>query len=139
MAVEQKVIEKIRSVLIADSTIDGYVKTRVYGSHISSVKEPVHPSISLHLLPGSRKFSERGFAILNIQVDIWVLNTVPDPQGDVFILVDRVRALLDRQKLVDSTIPLKVGMSVETNSGQMMTDPDKSLVHYPLIYQVVAA
>ena len=138
MTVEEKVIEKIRKTLIADSTINGYVKTRVYGSHISSVEEPVHPCISLHLLPSSTRFAERSFMVLNIQVDIWMLNTVHS-QTDVFAIIERVRALLDRQNLVDSTIGLKVGASVETNSGQMMTDPDKSLIHYPLVYQVVAS
>lgn len=137
MLVEEKVITKIRKVLIADSTINGYVKKRVYGSHISNVPEPKYPAISLHLLPGSTRFAERGFVTVNVQIDTWLINTEHD-QSDMFTILDRVRTLLDRENLVDSDIPISVGVVVETNTGQMMTDPDTSLMHYPLIYQVVA-
>ena len=138
MEVEEKVITKFRKILIADSTINGFVEKRVYGSHISNVNEPEYPAISLHLLPGSKKFSERGFAIVNVQIDAWLLNTVYDPT-DMFTLTGKISTLLDRQNLIDSTIPIKVGTCVETNSGQMITDPNTSLMHYPLIYQVVAS
>lgn len=138
MTVEERVIAKLRKVLIADSVIDGFVKKRVYGSHVSNVNEPKYPAISLHLLPGTRAFSERGFVNVNVQIDVWLLSTEND-QGDMFTVIDRVRTLLDRANLIDSSIPIKVAMCVETNSGQMMSDPDTRLTHYPLIYQVVAS
>ncbi len=137
MTVEEKVIQKIRKILIADSTINGYVKKRVYGSHVSNVPEPKYPAISLHLLPGVKAFAERGYVTVNVQIDTWLLNTVQD-QSDMFVILAQIRTLLDRQNLVDSDIPIKVGVCVETTTGQMMTDPDTSLMHFPLIYQVVA-
>ncbi len=130
-------IEKIRKVLIADSTLNGYTKKRVYGSHISSVNEPKHPAISLFVLSSRRSFSERGYVTVQIQIDAWLQNTRYD-HSDVFAVQDRIRTLLDRQNLIDSAIPISVGSISEVSAGPIMDDPDKDLMHFPSIVQVVA-
>lgn len=138
MTPEEKVIEKIRNTLMADSTIDGYVEKRIYASHISSISQSKYPAISLFLLPSQKYFALRGYVNVNIQIDIWLPAGDYDT-SDLLAIQERIRALLDRQNLTDTTIDVDVAQSVELESGPFMYEEDTSLLHYPSRYNMVAA
>lgn len=137
MTAEQKIIEKIRKLLIADSTIQGYVKNRVYSTHISTQESPEFPAISLHILTVTPYFVNREFYIINVQIDFWMLKGKHD-LSEILEMRERVSALLDRQDLRDSDLSLDIGVSEETNAGPVMGDLAKELIHYPIIYRFVA-
>lgn len=136
MTPEEKVIEKIRKTLIADTTINSYVKTRVYSSHISSILEPKFPAISLHLLFGSVLHPLDEINRVRIQIDAWF------PSDDfnateVFNCLGRIRSLLHKQDLTDSVIGLVSYQSLESQNGPIMYEPETKLLHLPTIYEMV--
>lgn len=138
MTAEEKVLTKIRSILIADSTLNNYFEKRIYASHVSTVQNPVFPSISLHLISSNVSFANRTFVTIILQIDAWF------PFGlfnntEILTVLERVRTLLDRQNLTDSTLSLKVGRCTEQSSGPIMIEDETKLIHYPNIYQVVAS
>lgn len=138
MTAEEKVLTKIRNVLISDSTLNNYFEKRVYASHVSTIQNPIYPSVSLHLLSSNVNFANRTYVSLTIQIDAWF------PFGlynntEIFTVLERIRTLLDRQNLTDSTLNLKVGKCVEQSSGPIMIEEETKLIHYPSIYQVVAS
>lgn len=135
MTPEEKVIEKIRKILIADSTIFGYVKNRVYLAHISSIAEPLYPAMSIHLLSADTEFSAPDIVLVAVQIDAWLPSNQYDG-ADVLTVARRVRALLHRKDLIDSTIGLDSGEMVERSSGPMMYEQDAFLYHYPQRYTV---
>lgn len=138
MTAEEKVIEKFRKVLIADSTLNGYFEKRVYGSHISTLSNAAFPAASLHLLSSSSSFANRTFVQITIQIDSWFPSDLYN-MTQVLTAIERVRTLLDRQNLTDATIGVKVGSCVEISNGPIMIEEDTKLIHYPQIYQVVAS
>jgi len=137
MTPEEKVVEKVRKILIADSTINGYVNKRIYASHISSITEPKFPAISLFVLPSQKLFDVRGYVNVNIQIDAWLPSNDYDA-SDIFAIQNRIRALLDRQNLTDSDVGLTVAQSIELESGPFMHESDTELFHYPSRYNMVA-
>lgn len=138
MTVEEKILEKIRKLLIADSALNAYTEKRVYASHISTIQNPVYPSISLFLLGSKVNFSSRSFVSLSIQIDCWLpfdsYNTT-----DILAVAERIRTILDRQSLTDTSLSLKVGLCEEESSGPIMLEDDVKLFHYPSIYNLVAS
>jgi hypothetical protein len=135
--VEAMVIEKIRKVLIADATIQGYVSDRVYGSHISTVDRPVYPAISLYLMPGGARKNVPAMVDTNVQVDLW-LPVKTYTIDDVMTCYQRVRELLHEQALSDTTIGVKIFNIAESGVGPIMFDEDANCHHLPSRYAVVA-
>lgn len=137
MTVEEKVIASVRSILIADPTISALVQTNVYAAHISSILKPIYPAISLHLLAGpGASFDAYGYVNVNLQIDCWF----PSQQYDlssVLSVQERLRALLHRQMITDSTIPV-AGAGYERSTGQYMVEEDTKLIHLPLFYTFTA-
>lgn len=135
MTLEEKTIEKVRALLIADTTLDGYVNTRVYASHISSISEPVYPAISLHLLSSAVRFSSVEVVDLELQIDAWL--PAEDYDGsDVLAVHERIRVLLHRQSIRDTTIGLNSANVIEILNGPMMHEDDTNLFHYPTRYRI---
>lgn len=135
MTPEEKVIEKIRKILIADSTIFGYVKNRVYLAHISSITEPIYPAISLHISAADVDYSAPDVVRVGVQIDAWMPSNQYDG-ADLLTIARRVRALLHRKDLIDTDIGLNSGEMVERGSGPVMYENDTSLYHYPQQYTV---
>lgn len=131
--VEQKVIASVRKILIADSTLNAVVSTHVYASHISSIKKPDYPCISLHLLssPGA-EYSAMGYKEITLQIDGWFPNQQYDLTS-VLNLAERIRTLLHRQSITDKTIPV-AGAGFEKIVGQLMDEEDTKLLHLPMVY-----
>lgn len=136
MSAELKVVEKIRKVLTADSVVKGYVKNRVYGTHVSTISQPQYPCISIHILNVNPYFSNREFYSLSLQIDIWLSGNNLDGE-DLLVIADRFRVLLDRQDLTDFEVDIAVAMFREISAGPMMTEPNKNLIHYPLLFEAV--
>ncbi len=135
--VEAKVLQKIRAVLIADSTISGYVSDRVYVEHISSVNDPVYPAISMALLPGQARTDVPDMVNMVFQVDLWFpvdKHTV----DNVLACFGQVRSLLHRQSFSDNTIGVKIMKIQESGVGQVMYDKDANCYHFPARYMAVA-
>ena len=137
MIAEEKVIEKIRKVLIADSTLNDYVTKRVHPQHISSISNPVLPAISLHLLPSDARFEAEDVVDMGIQIDAW-LPVTDYTVKDVLACRARIRALLHRQDLTDTTIGVVVCQIFERGSGAIMYDEDLKSHHLPLRFEVTA-
>lgn len=137
MTVEEKVLEKFRQVLTADPTIFAYVGAGVYMSHISAVDSPAMPAISMFLLSSKQDFAARGLTRISIQLDTWF----PSERYtgvDILAVLEKIRSLLDRQNLNDTTIDVKIPHCIEVSSGPLMDDPGTNLLHYPTIMEVVA-
>lgn len=140
MTSEEKLLEKIRKVLIADTTLEAYVKSRVYASHISSIAEPKYPAISLFLLPARPHGTIPEAVDVRVQLDVWFPSSAYNA-NDVLAALDRVRALLHRQNLSDTTIDEPNGLIVyqclQTESGPMIYEDDTELFHLPSIFETV--
>ena len=137
MTAEEKVLEKIRKVLVADTTLKGYVCARVYASHISSIDEPKYPAISMHMFPSAEDFSASDYIRMIVQLDIWAHGTT-HTQSDMYAMLERLRALLHRTNLNDTTIGLVVAESIEIPGSPLLRDPETDLLHLPTRYRVVA-
>lgn len=136
MTPEEKLIEKIRKVLIADSTIDSYVSTRVYSTHISSIAEPKFPAISIHLLTSAVIHPLDDISRVRVQIDAWFPSQNYDG-NQVFNCLKRVRALLHKQDLTDTAIGVVVFQSLESQIGPMMFEAETELHHLPSTYEMV--
>jgi len=134
---EQKIVEKIRKVLTADTDLNTYVKKRVYGAYISLIHEPVYPAVSLHILSGGAQSSLDTLIAVNIQVDLWFPSDKFTVE-DVMLAYGKIRALLHRQKLTDTALSLTALNSLETSSGPVMYEDDTSLYHFPAVYNFLA-
>jgi len=137
MTQEEKIFEKIRAVLIADSVLNGYTNKRVYCSHISTITNAEYPAISLHLINSVLRTNVPTMADIIIQHDIWIPSKNYTSK-DIFICAGRVRALLHGQFLTDSILDLKVFKFFESNDSknlQIMFEPDTQLYHLPMIYE----
>jgi hypothetical protein len=135
--VEAKVLEKIRAVLIADSTVKEYVEDRIYASHITTITNPKFPAISLFLLPGQARKDVIEMVDSTIQIDLWF----PSDKWTVDELMacyGRVRTLLHRQPLSDTTIGVKIMNIEESGIGALMYDDGIQGYHLPARYTVKA-
>ncbi len=136
MTIEEKVLEKIRKVLIADTTLEPYLNKRVYASHISSIEEPKYPAISLFLLPSRPHDSIPEVFNVKIQIDAWLPSDAYNA-NDILTILDRVRSLLHRENLTDTAIGLVSYQSLQTESGPMLYEDDTQLFHLPSIFEMV--
>ncbi len=135
MTIEQKVIAKIRSLFIADSTISGYVQDRFYSSHISSIQEPVYPAVSLFRMSGKAWFNVPVVSDMMIQIDFWFQAADNNPD-DIQACVEAARDILNVQSITDSTITF---MSiVEVDVPGLGFEQDIKVYHQPMIYRVAA-
>ena len=129
---EQKFVSKVISVLCADATIAGYVKGRVYASHISSIQDPDFPCISIFILGATPKFETPDSIKISIQIDAWMKLT-KHTQDDIAIMTKQIRSVLHRANLSDKTLSLIVGQCIVTSAGQYMYEEDTDLMHFPSI------
>ena len=138
MIPEEKVFEKLRKVLIADSIIDSYMNGRVYLDHPSTIEEPEYPAISFSLIQSFPSVAVITQASMEIQIDIWLDNN-KHTNEDLLVIQRRVRALLHRQSLSDTSIDnLIVQQILEVLAGPVMYEQDTQLLHLPIRYSVVA-
>jgi len=137
MSPELKVLEKIRSVLINDTTVKSYIKDRAYMEHISSVDRPEYPAISLHLMDSKAADNVPDLTAMMVQVDLW-LPEKTHTSDDVLTLYARVRALLHRQNLTDTSIGVTFGQILESATGPVMFDETNGCRHLPARYRITA-
>lgn len=135
---EEKVIQKIVTVLAADAVIKNYTGGRVYDSHISSIAEPKFPAISLFLLSSKALFSPPNQVDMVIQIDAWLPNK-DFTDRDLKVIHRKIREKLHRQFLSDTSLNLIVSQCIEDNAGPLMYEEDTSLYHYPVSYSVRAS
>lgn len=135
---EEKAMKKIVSTLFNDAFIQSLTAGRVYASHISSIQEPVTPAISLFLIGSTADFAAFGYVDMTIQIDSWMPNKT-STTADVLALHKRIRDLLHRQNLTDSSMSLIVAQCSERSAGPLLYEEDSDLLHYPVIYSVRAS
>lgn len=133
--IADKIFTKIRELFIADSILAGIVGTRVYTSHISSITSPIYPAISLFLIGAKTNFACPEISSASIQIDIWIPSNNYN-KDKVYDVVDRVRAVLNRQKITDSNVTFL--QCIEHSVGPEMYESEKELYHLPMRYEVVA-
>jgi hypothetical protein len=137
MTTEEKVIQKVVDLLSANATINGYVSSRVYASHISSIAKPTFPCLSVHLALSKSEFSPYGIVNVTLQIDTW-LPASQNNMNDVLNIHEAIRSELYREVLSDTTLGLIVMQSNEINGGPLLYEEDEDLFHYPVIYFMVA-
>ncbi len=77
-------------------------------------------------------------ASMEIQFDVW-LDSNKHTNEDLLIIQRRIRALIHRQNLSDTSIDnLIVQQSLEAIVGPVMYEQDTDLLHLPLRYNMVA-
>jgi len=134
---EHKVLEKIRRLLTDDLAVKNYVDGRVYTEHISLIKNPRYPAISLYLMPDQARTNVPDMVNMLIQIDLWF--PVKDwTEEEVLSCYERVKALIDRQDLSDKGLNLVVVQIFETGVAGMMYDRYIQGHHLPAHYAVVA-
>lgn len=134
---EHKVLEKIRRLLTDDLAVKNYVDDRVYTEHISLIKNPQYPAISLYLMPDQTRTNVPDMVNMLIQIDLWF--PVKDwTEEEVLSCYERVKALIDRQDLSDKDLNLLVVQIFETVVARMMYDRYIQGHHLPVRYAVVA-
>jgi len=135
--VESKVLEKIRSVLLASTGVTGYVKTNIYTAHPATIEDPKVPAISLLLMPGQARTNVPDVVNMTVQIDLW-LPIDRHTMQDVLSLYAIIRGLLHREVFKDTTIGIQISQLLELSSGQIMYDEDVKSHHLPARYSVVA-
>jgi hypothetical protein len=138
-SVENRIFAKIRSTLIANTTVQKYVGSRVYAEHVSTVEKPIYPCISLHpLITRQSDQIPDMISPLIVQIDYWfqIENYTLD---DLMECVAAVRTLLHRQNVSLSDSNLTIQQIVQTDAGPMMIEQDTHLRHYPSRFKVVAS
>lgn len=134
---EAKVLEKIRKTLIASATIKAIVQDRVYTEHISSIKDPIYPAISIMLMPGQARTNVPDMVNMVFQLDLWF--PVDSFDADqVLECYGTIRGLLHNQNLSDTAIGVKIMTIKESGVGPLLFDQDISGHHLPARYSVVA-
>lgn len=134
---EEKVIERVVRLMQEDAEITAYTQSHIYSSHISSIAEPLYPAISVFLLRSGTFFALPTMIDMSIQIDSWFLNSKHD-FPDVMTVHRRIRSILNRTRLIDTTLGLNVGMIREISAGPLLYEEDTDLLHYPVEYQIVA-
>lgn len=137
MSIELKVLEKIRKVLIDNADIKAYVEDRIYTAHISTIAQPKYPAISIMFLPGQARTEVPDMANIALQLDLWFEATTHN-WDQVLDCYNRVRQLLHRQNLTDSTIGIIIEQIFEAVIGPQMFEQDTQLHHLPARYEIVA-
>jgi hypothetical protein len=133
MTTEEKIIAKVRKILLADSTIRGYVGTRVYEDHPSTISEPVFPCISLFAGPSKPIYYAPSVVVMRLQIDIWFKETATN--DDLRLCHDCIPADLHRVSINDTAINVK-GSAIELEAGQIMFEQDTRLRHLPIRFEV---
>ena len=136
MIPEEKIIEKMRRVLVADPILNAYVRNRVYCSHPSTINEPQFPAMSIHLLNSSPAFRNAVFMLITLQLDTWLPASNYDG-SDLMKIQGRIREVMNAQFLTDGNIPIVVAESQELSSGPYLVEEDTGLLHLPTIYRMV--
>ena len=111
--------EKIRKMLIADSVISGYVDTRVYTAHISSIEKPAYPAISMFLSRSNAWFNVPAMVNMEFQLDFFFPSDLYS-EDDVFTAFSRVRSILNVQQIRDADIGVTIAQIIEGGPGPMM-------------------
>ena len=137
MTTEEKVLQKIRDLFIADNTIHNYVSTRVYEDYISTINEPQYPAISLYLLGSKPRFQVPDMVDMSIQIDIWL--PIKDyGSSNAHEIVNRIRAILNRKNVKDTTIGITFMQVFETMNAPTKYESETGLLHKPVRYEVTA-
>jgi len=134
--VELKILEKVRKVLLADTTIKECVQDRIYTAHISTIKDPIYPAISLTLLTGQSRTNVPDMVNMAFQCDLW-FPSAEYTVDEVGVYYARVRALLHKQALSDTVIGVKIMQIFESGIGPMMFDQGIPGHHLPARYAAV--
>jgi hypothetical protein len=135
--VESKVLEKIRSVLLASASVTADVKTNIYTAHPATISDPKVPAISLLLMSGQARTNVPDVVNMTVQIDLWMPVDRFTIQ-DVLSLYAVIRGLLHREVFKDTTIGIQISQLLEISAGPFMYDDDVKSHHYPARYNMVA-
>jgi hypothetical protein len=136
MTPEEKILEKIRKVLIASAVIKAAVGSRVYSAHPSTIDGVVYPCVSLYL-NSSPSFAVSDMSDVSVQVDIWYEATKAQTD-DVYALHRTIRSLLHRANLTDAALSLQVNTFYEVGVSPLLYEGDSGLYHLGIRYRGVA-
>jgi hypothetical protein len=135
--VESKVLEKIRSVLLASASVTAYVETNIYTAHPATIDNPKVPAISLLLMSGQARTNVPDIVNLTVQIDIW-LPIDRYTMQDILSLYAVIRGLLHREVFKDTAINIQISQIIEISAGPFMYDDSIKSHHYPSRYNMVA-
>jgi hypothetical protein len=135
--VEIKVLQKIKDLLLANTTITGYVGTHIYTAHPATIDDPKLPAISLMLMPGQARTNVPVMVNLTVQIDLWFPLDGFTIQ-DVLSCYAIIRGLLHREVYNDVVIDIKISQILELSAGPFMYDEDIKSHHWPARYSLVA-
>lgn len=132
-SIDARIVQKIIAVLGATADVSKYVGTRIYGSHISTIRDRTFPAISIHISDGSADTAEIMGETVRLQIDLW-FNAVGKQAyvwDDVMECYQAMKEAMHRVSLTDSGIGIKVLESTMVSKGPQISDEDGKVLHYP--------
>jgi hypothetical protein len=144
IGIRDRVIQKIIALLKLETDVTKYVDTgddaRIYGAHISTIRDYVLPAVSIHLLPGTGRARAGAFDdILDFQVEPWfgAIGSTGFTWDDVLECHAAIVNALHNVQGTDTTIGIKILEITQTMKGPMLTTPS-GLMHIPSRWRVRA-
>lgn len=142
MSVRGKVIQKLRNMMIADTTILQYVKTvnRIYAAHLSTVQDRVLPAISIQLQTGpGRDTNGPWMDNIYLQIEPWFqsIGSNTYTTDDLAAIHEAILGVLHRAQGNDLTIGIVILEITNVQEPIAITDPD-GILHYPSLWKIKA-
>ena len=140
IGVRDRVVEKVISTLKSVVQVTKFVGTgssaRIYGSHLSLIKDYVLPAVSIHIMPGGSRKTDNAFEDeILLQIEPW-FNAL-GANGHVWDDAGIVESL-HREKMTDASIGIKVIEFTQITKGSTLLD-DHGVMHLPSRWRVLAA
>lgn len=137
-------MEKIIAVLKDSTNVTTHCgsgsSARIYGSHLSTIKDWVLPAVSIHIMGGARRDVASGFLdIIELQIDPWFDATGKNANvwDDVMECHAGIVASLHRTGIWDDTIGVKILEMTMIAKGPQIQDPE-GIMHYPSRWRIRA-
>lgn len=139
-SIDALVVQKVRTVLAAVADVSKYVGSRIYVSHISTIRDAVFPACSIHILSGSTDIDGPFGETTDLQIDFWFAVGKDQATWDnVMECVEAAIVALNRAGLWDNSLGIKIFESRCLQKGPQMVERDGALIHYPTRWTFRAA
>lgn len=129
----RKIIERIKTVSDCTKYIGTGSNARVYGTHISTLRDCVFPAITIHVMgDGFRSRDSAGETRITMQIDLWFQNEGENAYvwDDVMECFSALENELHNNGHWDSSIGLNLFELSLMSKGPQMFEADLKLMHY---------
>lgn len=139
--VRQLVVQKLIAMLAANSSVTKFSGARIYGAHLSTIRDYVLPAVSIHILPGTGREVDGAFMDnLEIQIEPWIASVGQQSNtwDDIMECHTGIMTALHAQQGWDDSIGIKILNIQNIGKGPQIKDED-GVMHYPSRWRIKAS